>query len=603
VLSFRSLLKPGAIVFAVAVAISFAALAYRLGDWDVENDEAIYTYAVERMLDTGDWMTPRTIPSDFAFLEKPPLKFWLVAAPIKLGLLPRTQFGLRAVDALLGAIAFGYVALLGYRLSGVTGAVTSCLILFGMRPLVLAHGLRNNEMEAPLVAAYCGGMYHFLAWRHAGRRQDALITGAWFTLAFLTKFVAAAFLPMVGLVSLALPRPGLLPKPWRAALADWVWAGAICLGVSAPWFVYEYILFGNKLLETMFLQHVFVRFTGALDPTHLKPWHFYVFEVHRMLDETRCEWLVAAGAGLLLYRVATRRDGLAWTLLVWGVLPIALVSALSSKVTHYIYPFLPPFALAGGLALSAPVGLLRAPLERLADRLERARLLGLPALLARPGVRRTLVTVGIACVALATATLILGTARIDVGLFYFRNSSIVRPLAVAGVCFALSRAWRHALTLAPVALLSVLPLWAARETLVWASYPAESLRALRDCIAPEVAAGRARPGAYAVDADPLPHPYSYYFLQLGAWDVIEADHPALQPLALSAPSGHRPLVVSDGVFGQIALRYLQENRRVPPAASAQSGIVIVLPGPLGACLDDAVHAGARSRGGTYEAGP
>jgi hypothetical protein len=148
----------------------------------------------------------------------------------------------------------------------------------------------------------------------------------------------------------------------------------------------------------------------------------------------------------------------------------------------------------------------------------------------------------------------------------------------------------------------VLPFWAARETLVWAAYPAGSLRALRDCIAPEVAAGRARPGAWAVDAHPLPHPYSYYFLQLGPWDVIEADHPALQPAAISDPAGIRPLVVSDGVFGEIALRFLKENRRVPPAASAQSGIVIVLPGPLGACLDDAERAGARSRGGLFEAG-
>jgi hypothetical protein len=85
--------------------------------------------------------------------------------------------------------------------------------------------------------------------------------------------------------------------------------------------------------------------------------------------------------------------------------------------------------------------------------------------------------------------------------------------------------------------------------------------------------------------------------------VIEADHPALQPAAISDPAGIRPLVVSDGVFGEIALRFLKENRRVPPAASAQSGIVIVLPGPLGACLDDAERAGARSRGGLFEAGP
>ena len=81
--SLRS--TPGLAVFAIATLIAGLALAVELGAWDVENDEAIYTYAVERMIDTGDWMTPREIPNDCAFLEKPPLKFWLVGLPIRLG--------------------------------------------------------------------------------------------------------------------------------------------------------------------------------------------------------------------------------------------------------------------------------------------------------------------------------------------------------------------------------------------------------------------------------------------------------------------------------------------------------------------------------------
>ena len=36
------------------------------------------------------------------FLEKPPLKFWIVAAPIRAGLLPHDEFGLRFWDAVFG---------------------------------------------------------------------------------------------------------------------------------------------------------------------------------------------------------------------------------------------------------------------------------------------------------------------------------------------------------------------------------------------------------------------------------------------------------------------------------------------------------------------
>jgi Dolichyl-phosphate-mannose-protein mannosyltransferase len=598
VTSFLHRVRPGVLVFLVAVLFAGCALSIDLGSWDVENDEAIYTYAVERMIDTGDWMTAREIPNDFAFLEKPPLKFWLVGLPIRLGLLPRTEFGFRAIDALLGAIAFGYVALFGYRLSGLVAAIASCLILFGLRELVLVHGIRSNNMEAALLAAYCGGLYHFLRWRRVGARRDAIITGAWFTLAFLTKFVAAAFLPLVAVVGLALPRPGLLPKPLRACLADWLWAAALCVGTSAPWFIYEYWQFGDKLIETMFLQHVFVRFTAALDPIHLQPWNHYYLGIARMLAETRCEWLIAAGAVLLVYRVVRDRDGLAWTLVVWAVLPLALISGLSSKVMHYTYPFLPPLALAGGLALAAPISMFRPRLDRLADRLEGVRLHGLPAILSRPAVRRGFLVFGVLALVVAAIALVAGSTKVVIGGVVLRNSSVMRPLAVAAVAFALAQAWRHALTWAPVALLLLLPLSAARETLIIAAgRQAHPLRALRDCARPLVAAGQVRGGAYAVSEDSVPHTYAFYALPLGTWDATTTFDPAVHGPALDDPARLRALVMSGRAFSDMAMQRLREGQPIPPGIRAHANLIVLLPGPLGACIDDAVRAGARSVGG------
>ena len=70
---------------------------------DLETDEAIYSFAVDRILEIGDWLQPKSSPSETAvFLEKPPLKFWIVAAPIRAGLLPHDEFGLRFWDALFG---------------------------------------------------------------------------------------------------------------------------------------------------------------------------------------------------------------------------------------------------------------------------------------------------------------------------------------------------------------------------------------------------------------------------------------------------------------------------------------------------------------------
>src|SRR5690349_22155699 len=74
---------------------------------DLDNDEAIYSFVVETMLKDGDWLTPKSIPSETAaFLEKPPLKFWITYVPMRLGLLPQGEFGLRFMDAAMSTLAF-----------------------------------------------------------------------------------------------------------------------------------------------------------------------------------------------------------------------------------------------------------------------------------------------------------------------------------------------------------------------------------------------------------------------------------------------------------------------------------------------------------------
>src|SRR5262245_60515360 len=86
--------------FVLGATVFCAPMFMGLAQWEMRSDEAIYSYAVERILETGEWLTPRSIPSDEPFYEKPPLKFWLVAGGMKLELLPRNDAGMRGLDAL-----------------------------------------------------------------------------------------------------------------------------------------------------------------------------------------------------------------------------------------------------------------------------------------------------------------------------------------------------------------------------------------------------------------------------------------------------------------------------------------------------------------------
>ena len=253
---------------------------------------------MDGILATGDWLNPLASPhDDVVFLEKPPLKFWIVAAPIRLGLLPHDEFGLRFWDALFGAIGFLYVFVIGRRLAGVVCGLIAVMVLFVYEPLLFEHGLRGNNMEAPLFLCYCGGVYHYIAWATGddlrGRWRHVMAVGLYFFLGFMTKFVAAFFLPvLLGATSL------LLPSVRRRLVADlrlWLSAAGLVVALSAPWFIYQHFKSGGAVWTVMFGLHVLTRFTSSLDVSHVHPWHYYWVTLWGALLHMGTAWLAAGG--------------------------------------------------------------------------------------------------------------------------------------------------------------------------------------------------------------------------------------------------------------------------------------------------------------------
>ena len=211
-----------------------------------------------------------------------------------------------------------YVFLIGRRLAGPVCGAAAVLVLFAHAPLLFEHGLRSNTMDAALFLSYCGGIYHYL------------------------------FLPLVaGLAALIVPaHRRQLRRDW------WQWGLTAVVVVAAilPWFVYQYTQNGGQIWLIMFGEHVYTRFTAFADARHLHPWHFYVTAGWRELQTAHSGWWVAFGLAVLLVNTVRHRlrDGV--VLMLWLVVPVALISVGTSKLYHYLYPYLPPLALAAGYA-------------------------------------------------------------------------------------------------------------------------------------------------------------------------------------------------------------------------------------------------------------
>lgn len=561
----------------VTLILVSAPLFGRLGNADVDNDEAIYSYAVERILDTGDWLTPRGIPHDGAFLEKPPLKFWLVAGGIRSGLLPRNEFGMRFFDALFGVVACLYVFLIGHRLAGPVCGAVAALALVTIEPLVFDHGLRSNNMEAAVFLSYCGGMYHAARWLLAapGRAPGhALAVAAYFTLGFMTKFVAAAFLPVVIAVA-AVWRPGGLADV-RARWRDWLLPSGLVVVAVAPWFAYESWLFGRRFWEVILGIHVYQRFAGILDPNHLNPWHYYFSTLGREVARAGAVLLLAAGTVRLLHASMRGEPAIARLILLWALVPLAIVSFGTSKLLHYAYPFFPPVGLAIGYAATwvlDAAGLSSRHAESVA--------------LVR--VRRVVLALAVVAAAVAAATAMTGRLVLewhDVTLL--RNSSIWRPLTAAAALLWLwsyGRDWSRCAVGA--LLLVLLPLGAYAERLHRLELPAHPIRATRDCMmSVDRAKGGGASGILSASGNVLHHTFYYYLWRTGPYVIAPAFDAAAVRERLAGDGARLPVIIRRDDYEDVAASLPQHL-----GAARYGEEAALFPPPYAACGDAVIAAG------------
>jgi hypothetical protein len=609
---------------ALVVALFCLPLFVGLGGTDLQNDEAIYSYAVRSILETGDWLNPKSSPSsDIVFVEKPPLKFWLVALPIRLGLLPNDEFGLRFWDAVLGGIAFLYVFSIGRRMAGPLCGLVACFVLFGFHPLLFDHGLRSNNMEAPLLLAYCGGVYHYLRWagashddddgvRHeaAGERRHAFAVGLYIVLGFMTKFVAVVFLPLVlGAATLAVPA---VRSKARAAWRLWLQVAVLGLVLVAPWFVYETIRSPREFWRTILWEHVYVRFSASLDRGHVQPWDFYIsfFQLF-LLQERIFRMTVFAGLVVLVRAVWTRwLEGI--VIVAWFALPVILISFGTSKLGHYAYAFLPPVGLSLGYLLAGVArtaiaigsGTPPAWLEGLAARGRSARLFASARRLlsvtrthlARgaglPGVRPALRLVQLAGTLLGAWWLVLALislvhwGRLEIGgLVLARNP---QPLKLATnallLGLAIGRA-RWALRFAvPIVVIALAPVTAYHERLAHLTVEHHQLRHLSACLGEvreaERQAGRATREMYVLLPEGFVHPYFFYFRAAG-WEQHENVPNEALAEELDKTGPPRPFLLSADPLRPVWQPRV--NTAAYPGWTVVNEVVLLLPGPFRRC--------------------
>jgi 4-amino-4-deoxy-L-arabinose transferase-like glycosyltransferase len=322
-----------------AAAVCFTLLWFALlaGRPLYEPDEGRYAEIPREMLSGGDWVIPHL--NALAYLEKPPLQYWLTALAYRgFG---QNEFTARLCTGLAGYLSLATIFFLGARLWGFEAGVRALLYASASALFVLlGHQL---TLDMSLSFSLLASLACFLLAQ--ARRGDAApwrgwMLGCWAAMAFavLTKGLIGVLIPAATLGTYVI---------WKR---DWPllrrlnlrWGLPLFAAIAVPWFALA-ARANPQFLRFFFVREHFQRYFTPIEH-RTEPWWFFA----PVLVVGILPWLPQALRALLSTvkdRAIEGQFDAARILWIWCVFVLVFFSVSSAKLVTYILPAIPALAL------------------------------------------------------------------------------------------------------------------------------------------------------------------------------------------------------------------------------------------------------------------
>jgi 4-amino-4-deoxy-L-arabinose transferase-like glycosyltransferase len=313
-------------------------------------DEGRYGEVGRWMLQSGDWLTPRS--NGIPFFHKPPLLYWMQA--MSLSVFGINAWALRLVPAFHAALMLLALYLSGRRIAGEVVARRAAIMLGTSLTFLVGGQYVNHDM---MVAAWIGVAIWCFALAFLGHGKPDAALARW-------GFVACALgMLSKGLIGFVLP--GLvifLWLLWTRRLKQIVylpWASGLALFalIVVPWFALVQQKYPG-FLRYMFWHQQFERYTAQTFNNQqpawfylvalvllLFPWVFFALSPTRLPRAPGQASTVAFGVGV---GEPVRQDAisLCW---IWIIAITLFFSIPSSKLLGYILPVVPAVVLLAAM--------------------------------------------------------------------------------------------------------------------------------------------------------------------------------------------------------------------------------------------------------------
>ncbi len=353
----RTLIAPALVAMTVIV---YSLPLLRCGDFD--NDECLYVLAAGQSQQAGLWLRPVLEGSDF--IDKPPLQFWLLAVAHRLW--GDDQVSLRLPALIWTVLSYLLLFHIGRRHWHIAIGAGACFLLLTLKRFHIRHGVLMAVMEPALIAGWLlafAGAFSALSPSHdtAGgqaSRKSWLCAGLGVAIGFLSKS-AAGLAPLGVFITAAV----VAPRGRRLSVAQFtLWSAGFATLLTAPWIVAQTLAGPSNYWPVFWEMSLGKRAFGYFDTGHVKSAGFYLATIYDQLPHLLP--LAAIGAAISLL---TARQSAPWPprlLLLWTTVPVAMFSAMTSKLAHYIYPVYPAIALLAAIGLYSAAGWAAAVIRR-----------------------------------------------------------------------------------------------------------------------------------------------------------------------------------------------------------------------------------------------
>jgi outer membrane protein assembly factor BamB len=299
-------------------------------------DEQTYSQWAYHMVKNGDYLTPYAFGGLAVWIGKPPLPMWFMSLAYQV--FGVNNFVTRLWSAIFGSLTLVLVYFLAKKLYNRYVGFASALVLgtFNIFYLFARHAMTDVFFVFFIEASF---YFFVLSEKTEKINSYVILSGLFFGLALLTKQVEALLIPLIIFSYLLVTKRSIRFLFKKHFTAFW----GIGLLVLLPYLVYMFLSFGSNFWYWFVVYCGFLRTVSPLESHGGSPVFYFSY-----LATNEKVWaiLLPFAAGLCAFNVFVKRLKADALILAWMGIVLLVFTVAQTKLSWYILPAFPAFAIA-----------------------------------------------------------------------------------------------------------------------------------------------------------------------------------------------------------------------------------------------------------------